>query len=242
MKKTTIITITSLLLLASASAATLAVERDHIFTSEEFKVKLTEYGESGSRELDISFNKESKQVKIPHLEEGAQFDQTLTFTAPETPGTYKLTGDFDKEIEVEKNPIEIKELELDPGKINPRNFSKIRYTIKNVGENTVYDVEADINAFRGEGDLGFSDGKKRVIGRMQPEESQTKVVNLRAKQSAEGSYILILKVSYNFDEEEHFVSSSRTLNIGSSGGNLEIILVGLILLLAFGLVLKNYYY
>lgn len=242
MKKITILTITSLLLLASASAASIAVEKEHIFTSEDFKVEVTEYGESASRDLEITFNKESKQVKIPHLEEGAQFDQTFTFTAPETPGTYKITGDFDKEIEVKKNPIEIEELELDPGKINPRNFSKIRYTITNVGENAVYDVETNINAFRGEEDLDFSDGKRRVIGRMQPEESQTKVINMKAKQSAGGSYILILEVSYSFDEEEHMLSSSRTLNIGSSGGSLEMILVGLILLMVFGLVLKNYYY
>lgn len=241
MKKTMILTITSILLLASASAASLNVERDHIFTSEEFKVKITEYGESSSRTLEISFNKETKQVKIPYLEGGAKFDQTLTFNAPSTPGTYTITGDFNKEIEVEENPLKIKELDLDPSRIEQRNFSKAKYTITNEGENTVYNVRTSVDAFGGGGDLDFSEGKQKDIGRMQPGESETKVVNVKAKQSAKGSYLLVLEVTYEFDEEEHIVSSSKSLNVGGSGGNLEAILLGLVILLALGLVARTYY-
>lgn len=236
MKKTTIITITSLLMALTVSAASLDIQQDHVFTSEEFEVKVTQHAPfDGTLELD--FNGETKKIDVENLEQG-YFTQTLTLKAPPTAGTYTIKGDFEKEIEIEENPLQIEQLELEPDTIDPRENTKLKYQITNTGELDVYNVEAKVSAFGGERFLEIA-GSESTQERMAPEESSSKVVNIKAEPSAEGSYTLVLKVSYVFDEETHTVSSSTNLNVGGSS-NIEMVLIGLIVLLGLGIVLKNY--
>ncbi len=236
MKKTTIIMITSLLMTLTASAASLELQQKHVFTSEEFEVEVTQHAPFDGT-LELAFNGETKKISIENLEQG-YFTQTLTLKAPPYPGTYTIKGDFEKEIGIEENPLQIESLETDPSTIDPRETTKLKYRITNTGKTDVYNVEVKVNAFGGERFLEIA-GSESKQEKMAPEESSSKVVNIKAKPSSEGNYNIVLRVSYEFNEETHVISSSTDMNVGGSN-NIEIVLIGLIVLLGLGIAIKNY--
>lgn len=243
MKKTSLIGIavlSSLALLSAALAASLEVQSEHVFTGERFGVLFQAGAPTSQHDLTITFQEQEKTISIPQKESGI-FSQQVFFQAPDQPGEYTLkSAEGSLKITVEPALLVLEKVELQPGEVEPGDTAKLSFTVRNSGEFTVYNVNYNISFPRGTGMYELIDGQGSLGEKMEPEEEMKKVVGLKAGENAEGTALVKLLVSYEFDGEKHERTATREITVPGQPVLLYA-LIGVVFLLFLVLLLTERY-
>lgn len=203
----------SLLLFSVAGAASLELGAKHVFEEEEFTVYYIANAPISQHEVDISFAGQHKTLILPTMTVGT-YRGTVTFTAP-SKGTYEIVSEGARAVvEVEPSLVSLKNVRLAPASISPRETAKLSYTIANEGSLKVYNVKSQIvlmpsAAFKYNGD------KTELFSVFSPGERIDQVKEIVARESASGEAKLIVRVTYEFDNEEHVREEMVQLSVNS---------------------------
>ena len=239
MKKTIMILILSFSLLATAYGASLETNKNHIFAGEDIEFTFTESAPISQRTIVFELEEETKEINLPDMEEGV-FTIDFELTAPDTPGEYSVvSSELVKDITVEKSPLELVDVYLDPETIGSRETTKLSYTIKNTGDVMVYDIDAQILVLGASQNFEFDEEKQRLFDSLDPGEEFTEVEEIIARENAEGTPEVGVTITYIYDNEEHELSAYKTLTVGSFPW-LEVIIIVVIILIAGRFILGKY--
>jgi hypothetical protein len=180
-------------------------------------------------------------VYIPNLDYGELFESPIKFTAPTSTGNYEINTDEGKlKINIEEPVLSLTNVKIEPSTIQPRETTKLSYTIENVGEQTLYNVNGEIKIILGaEDNYEFDSAQEELFTTMGPGEQRTVVKEIAARENAKGQERIGVEINYEFNGEKHYARDDTLLSVGGVPW-FDIIII-LVLVLAVGRVVLARY-
>ncbi|MCD6414700.1 MAG: hypothetical protein J7L23_03690 [Candidatus Diapherotrites archaeon] len=201
-------------LLAFAGATSLELVQKHVFAEEDFSVLFRANAPLSQHKAKITFEDQEKTFTIPGKSTG-MFTKNLVFKAPDKPGEYKLEGEgTNNAVKVEKPLLILENVKLDKNEIKPGEAAHLEFTISNPGEYMVYNVAYQL-VLSNPDHYSFN-SEKQELGNFKSGESQTKIIELKAKPGAETPTSVKLTVEYIFDGETHYRTAEERLSVDTS--------------------------
>ena len=218
MKASTLL-IGSLLLMAAACAASLGVDQSHVFEGEEFTVTYTASAPISQQKVSIAFADQTKDINLGKMTLGT-FSTSVSFNAPQK-GTYEIvSGEAKTEVVVEPSLLVLEDVRIHPGSIPPGETTELSYTIRNAGEEQVYNVKRKVTVAS---DAFTYNAQEDLLHKiMSPGTSLHEVKQIVARGSASGSARAQVLVTYEYDGELHTREEWVSVNVSSMNSGMVI--------------------
>ncbi|MCD6522342.1 MAG: hypothetical protein J7K68_01215 [Candidatus Diapherotrites archaeon] len=231
MKMSMVLIIISLMISVGMCAA-IQVDQKHIFAGEQFTATFVIDAPLREGEIVFNFVGQEKVVNIPEMEKGT-YTTKITFTAPNKPGTYEITSkEASTSVIVEKPMITVTDVKMDPYAINPGETSQLVFSIRNVGDFSVYNVKAKVNIVGSSDRYEFNKEWMPLFEIMEPGAELTRRIDITSKQSASGLERIELTISYEYDGEVHTINKYAEIQVG--GFPLVEVIILIIVLIVVG--------
>lgn len=209
--KTILLACLSISLLAAASAS-LTVQQKRVFAGDDFKVTFSVPSSSTEQIVRIIFEEQERDVSVPKTT--SRFSENVSFKAP-GPGEYTMSAKGESiQVIVEKPLLAVEEVHFENAEVAQGGTAGFTFTVKNVGEYMVYNVNYQLVVTKHPGRYIF-DSSEQGLGNLKGGEEKTITEGIKAAQNAEGSTTVQVIVEYEFDGEKHYSKGQADLTVRS---------------------------